>query len=84
MNPASTEPRAVQSAASSPLMMVSRLAVNRSSLLSVQTDSPRSTSVGKRSAGRDRRNAWSRMRVAGSRTRCSLTEAGLLSANPSV
>jgi hypothetical protein len=46
-------------------MMVSRLVAKRSSLLSIQTDSPRPTRVGKRSAGRDRRNAWRWFLVGG-------------------
>jgi hypothetical protein len=41
--------------------------------------------VGKRSPGSDRKNSWSRILVAASRTRCSLIEIrGLLTSKPMV
>src|SRR5215213_515673 len=61
---------------SSPETSTSRPALNRSSRLSTQTCSPRATRAGKRSWGRERKNWWRWALVAGSRTRCSLTEVG--------
>ena len=46
--------------------------------------SPRATRVGKRSEGSERKNWCSWVLVAGSRTRCSLTEVGGLTAKPMV
>src|SRR2546421_12947255 len=61
-------------ARSSPSMRALMPAVNRWLRLSSQMCSPRAARVGKRSAGSDRKNSWSRCLVAASRTRCSLTD----------
>src|SRR5215216_5262122 len=62
---------------SSPETSTSRPALNRWSRLSTQTCSPRATRAGKRSWGSERKNWCSWALVAGSRTRCSLTEVGM-------